>query len=411
LRGRESRLRPSTLFAWAVWATTIAALVFALFYGLVKHGGPIDLRDISLFVAVSVFILAFSTVGALVASREPGNAVGWIMCWAGAGYAIASAALTYADNMIDPATGVSTFDQVVVWVGGWAWIMGAGPAATLLLLLFPDGKLPSRRFRPIAWLAVAGILSIFASIAFVPGPIHDYEPATNPAGIPGAGSLLKVVGDLGGLALLISVLGSLASIAIRYRRAATEVRQQLKWLTYAAGLVGLALVGAILAEALISSAGLASDVSNLLVTTSLSALPVAIGIAILKHRLYDIDLIINRTLVYGGLTALLAATYLALVVLLQGAIPAADDSDLTIAGSTLAVAALFRPLRARLQGFIDRRFYRRKVDAQRTLESFSSRLRDDVDLDHLSADLLGVIRETMQPEHASLWLRAPEATR
>jgi hypothetical protein len=132
--------------------------------------------------------------------------------------------------------------------------------------------------------------------------------------------------------------------------------------------------------------------------------------AILKNRLYDIDLIINRTLVYGGLTALLATTYFGIVVLLQGVIPAAGDSDLTIAGSTLAVAALFRPLRARLQGFIDRRFYRRKFDAQRTLESFSSRLRDDVDLDHLSADLLGVVRETMQPEHASLWLR-PEAGR
>jgi hypothetical protein len=409
MRQGESRLRPSTLFAWSVWATTIAALVFALVYGLGAHEGALDLRDISLFAAVSLFIVTFSTVGALVASREPRNAVGWIMCWAGAGYAIASASLTYGDSRIEAGTGFSTFGEVVVWVGGWAWIMGAGPAATLLLLLFPDGKLPSRRFRPIAWLAVAGILSIFASIAFVPGPIHDYEPATNPAGIRGAGSMLRAVGNLGGLAFVLGMLGSLASIAIRYRRAATEVRQQLKWLTYAAGLVGLALVGSVLAEALISSPGLASDVSNLLVTTSLSALPVAIGIAILKHRLYDIDLIINRTLVYGGLTALLATTYFGMVVLLQGVIPAASDSDLTIAGSTLAVAALFRPLRARIQGFIDRRFYRRKFDAQQTLESFSSRLRDDVDLDHLSADLLGVVRDTMQPAHASLWLRSEAA--
>jgi hypothetical protein len=404
------RPRPSTLIAWAVWATTIAALLFALVYGLAAHERALDVRDISLFAAVSLFIVTFSTVGALVASRAPGNAVGWIMCWAGAGYGIASASLSYADTRVEAGTAFSNFGEVVVWVGGWAWIMGAGPAASLLLLLFPDGKLPSRRFRPIAWLAVAGILSIFASIAFVPGPIHDYEGVTNPAGIEGVGSLLRAMGDLGGLAFLLSVLGSLASIVIRYRRALVEVRQQLKWLTYAAGLVGLALVGSALAEALISSPGLASDVSNLLVTTSLSALPIAIGIAILKHRLYDIDLIINRTLVYGGLTALLATTYFGMVVLLQGLIPAAGDSDLTIAGSTLAVAALFRPLRARLQGFIDRRFYRRKVDAQRTLESFSSRLRDDVDLDHLSADLLGVVRDTMQPEHASLWLR-PEAGR
>jgi hypothetical protein len=406
LRQRGSRLRPSTLLAWTVWATTIAALVFALVFGLGEHGGPIDVRDISLFTAVTVFIVAFSTVGALVASRAPGNAVGWIMCWAGAGYAIASASLTYADSRLEAGTGFSTFGEVVVWVGGWAWIMGAGPAATLLLLLFPDGKLPTRRFRPVALLAIAGILALFASIAFDPGPIPDYESVTNPAGIRGAGSLLKAVGDVGGLALIISVVASLASIVIRYRRAAPEVRQQLKWLTYAAGLVGLALVAGILAEALISSADVAGDVSNLLTTLSLSAIPVAIGIAIMKHRLYDIDLIINRTLVYGGLTALLASTYFGIVVLLQGAIPAASDSDLTIAGSTLAVAALFRPLRARLQGFIDRRFYRRKFDAQRTLESFSSHLRDDVDLDHLRADLLGVVRETMQPEHASLWLRS-----
>jgi hypothetical protein len=400
------RPRPSTLIAWAVWATTIAALLFALVYGLGAHERALDVRDISLFAAVSLFIVTFSTVGALVASRAPGNAVGWIMCWAGAGYGLAAASLSYADSRIETGSGFSTFGEVVVWVGGWAWIMGAGPAASLLLLLFPNGKLPSRRFRPIAWLAVAGILSIFASIAFVPGPLHDYESVTNPAGIRGAESLLRAMGDLGGLAFFLSVLGSLASIVIRYRRAVVEVRQQLKWLTYAAGVVGLALVGSVLAEALISSPGLASDVSNLLVTTSLSALPIAIGIAILKHRLYDIDLIINRTLVYGALTALLAATYFGIVVLLQGVIPAAGDSDLTIAGSTLAVAALFRPLRARVQGFIDRRFYRRKVDAQHTLESFSSRLRDDVDLDHLSADLLGVVRDTMQPEHASLWLRS-----
>jgi hypothetical protein len=310
------RPRPSTLIAWAVWATTIAALLFALVYGLGAHERALDVRDISLFAAVSLFIVTFSTVGALVASRAPGNAVGWIMCWAGAGYGLAAASLSYADSRIETGSGFSTFGEVVVWVGGWAWIMGAGPAASLLLLLFPNGKLPSRRFRPIAWLAVAGILSIFASIAFVPGPLHDYESVTNPAGIRGAESLLRAMGDLGGLAFFLSVLGSLASIVIRYRRAVVEVRQQLKWLTYAAGVVGLALVGSVLAEALISSPGLASDVSNLLVTTSLSALPIAIGIAILKHRLYDIDLIINRTLVYGALTALLAATYFGIVVLL-----------------------------------------------------------------------------------------------
>jgi hypothetical protein len=157
------------------------------------------------------------------------------------------------------------------------------------------------------------------------------------------------------------------------------------------------------------SGGPANTFGFLAIMLSLIFIPVSMGIGILRYRLYDIDVIVNKTLVYGGLTAILALAYLAIVVALQNVIPGADDSDLTIAGSTLAVAALFRPLRARVQGFIDRRFYRRRFDAQRTLESFSSRLREDVDLDHLSADLLRVVHSTMQPAHASLWLKEKRA--
>jgi hypothetical protein len=153
------------------------------------------------------------------------------------------------------------------------------------------------------------------------------------------------------------------------------------------------------------SGGPANTFGFAAIMLSLIFIPVSMGISILRHRLYDIDTVVNKTLVYGGLTAILALAYVGIVVALQNVIPGANDSDLTIAGSTLAVAALFRPLRARVQGFIDRRFYRGKYDAQRTLESFSSRLREDVDLDHLSRDLLGVVRDTMQPAHASLWLR------
>jgi hypothetical protein len=410
LRQGEFRLRPSTLIAWAVWATTIACLILSFLYGVVDHGGPIDAWEMSTLVSFFLFVVAFSTVGALVASRQPRNAVGWIMCWSGLAYAVAGAVVSYAETRGDAGASLSAFGEVMMWIGAWAWILGSGPPGTLLLLLFPDGRLPSRGFRPVAVLGVVGILLIFAAIAFQPGPIDGFESATNPVGIRGAGQILDVAGGVGGAALLAGFAGALVSVVVRYRRAGAEVRQQLKWLTYAAGFVGLCIVVSVVVESLIASGDVATEVSNLLVTVSLTALPVAIGIAILKHRLYDIDIIINRTLVYGGLTALLAATYFGIVVLLQGVIPAAGDSDLTIAGSTLAVAALFRPLRARVQGFIDRRFYRRKVDAQRTLESFSSRLRDDVDLDHLSADLLGVVRETMQPEHASLWLR-PEAGR
>jgi hypothetical protein len=174
-------------------------------------------------------------------------------------------------------------------------------------------------------------------------------------------------------------------------------------------MVVASFVGNPLAELL--PGAVADEIRDLPFVLGIALLPIATGVAILRYRLYDIDRIVNRTLVYGALTAFLAAAYLGIVVALQNLTPGADDSDLTIAGSTLAVAALFRPLRARIQGFIDRRFYRSRFDAQRTLESFSSRLREDVDLDHLSADLLGVVRDTMQPAHASLWLKPAEARR
>jgi hypothetical protein len=204
-----------------------------------------------------------------------------------------------------------------------------------------------------------------------------------------------------------SLVAAALSLVVRFHRAGETQRAQIKWLAYAAALLALALaVGTVVFPSAARSSFSFQLLSNLTVL-ALGAVPVAVGVAILKYRLYDIDRLINRTLVYGLLTALLAVAYLGLVVLLQGVIPGAGDSDLTIAASTLAVAAHFRPLRARVQDFIDRRFYRRKFDAQRTLESFSSRLREDVDLEHLSADLLRVVQDTMQPVHSSLWLRLP----
>jgi hypothetical protein len=232
---------------------------------------------------------------------------------------------------------------------------------------------------------------------------HGYS-IDNPIGIPGLGDVEATFGPVL-LAMAISFLVCGASIVMRFRRSRGDERQQLKLVTFGACfMVVMLLIGDFL------EAVLPSPVSWLFPVVLLVFLA-SITVAMLKYRLYEIDLVINRTLVYGVLTALLAAAYLGLVVLLQGVIPGAGESDLTIAGSTLAVAALFRPLRAQVQGFIDRRFYRRKVDAQRTLESFSSRLREDVDLDHLSTDLLRVVHDTMQPVHASLWLRVPEESR
>jgi hypothetical protein len=194
-----------------------------------------------------------------------------------------------------------------------------------------------------------------------------------------------------------------ASVVFRFRRARGEERRQLKWLTYAAAVAGLVLLLIIVGE---STVTVSDELSNTLVSVSVAALPVSMGIAILRHRLFDIDVVINRTLVYGALTATLVGAYVGIVLLLQLALsPLTEDSDLAIAGSTLAVAALFRPARARIQRTVDRRFYRHRYDAARTLAGFGARMRDQVELDSLGAELRSVVGETMQPAHVSLWLR------
>jgi hypothetical protein len=230
----------------------------------------------------------------------------------------------------------------------------------------------------------------------------------SPIELPAAEGFLNILGGIGEILLPIGILGSVASLFVRYRRAGAEQRQQLKWLTYAA----LLCLGALVVEQTIfetvGESETATDIANTIASGSIATLPIAIGIAILKYRLYDIDLIVNRTLVYASLTAVLAVTYLGLVVLLQRitAPITSSESDLAVAGSTLAVAALFRPVRKRLQTVIDRRFYRKRYDARRTLEGFGTRVRDRIDVDALEKDLVAAVQETMQPRHASLWIRS-----
>jgi hypothetical protein len=385
--------------AWTLSLLAIAGLAFSLVFALVTETGEFDL----VIVAFASFVLAFSTVGALVASRQPRNALGWVMCAMALAFVIGGIAVIYTDYSLDAKSSLPG-ESLFAWLGNWSWGVAIGLPA-FLLLLFPYGRLPSPRWRIAAWGAACGTLLLPAGVALRPGALPDTS-IDNPIGIPGTAGLMEALESIGVLLIVMSTVASAVSVIVRFRRSRGEERQQLKWLAYAAAVVAACLAASIPLEA----TGRHDQLSNFLVTQSLTFIPVCIGIAILRYRLYDIDVIVNRTLVYGALTALLAAIYLALVVFLQGVIPAADDSDLTIAGSTLAVAALFRPLRSRVQGFIDRRFYRKKFDAQRTLEAFSASLREDVDLDHLSADLLKVVRDTMQPVHASLWLRRSEVS-
>jgi hypothetical protein len=269
-------------------------------------------------------------------------------------------------------------------------------------LLFPDGKLASGRWRPFAWFAAAAVVAGTLAAAFSPGPIRGIEPIDNPLGIEGAPNLVVVLE-----ALIFGLgLGAAASMFARLRRASGVERQQLKWFAYAVAV----LVGGTILTNVVSNAmgvGWLREVGYLPTIVGLVGWPVAVGIAISRYRLYDIDILINRTLVYGSLTAALALVYFADIVLFQALLRAltGQESQLAVVVSTLAIAALFNPLRRRIQGFIDRSFYRRKYDTRKTLEAFSAKLRDETDLDALSNDLVGVVRETMQPAHVSLWLR------
>jgi hypothetical protein len=384
--------------AWALWALTVTGLVVAIV--LPERRGDEDLWSL---LASIVFALSFATVGALVASRRPDNPLGWIMCLAGLAYAVGGVSVSYTESTLadgDDDALLSFAD----WISGWVWMVGIGPAATFLLLLFPNGRLPSPSWRPVAWAAAGALCLMLPGLALTESPTGDPGP-DNPIGVPGA----EVVAGIGALVLVVAAVASIASLVVRFRRARPDERRQLKWLTYAAALVGVAMLVLLVAEATV---GTSDEFSNVLVSTSVAALPVAMGIAILRHGLFDIDVVIHRTLVYGVLTATLAAAYLGLVLVLQLALsPLTEQSDLAIAGSTLAVAALFRPARHRIQGLVDRRFFRRKYDATRTLESFGTHLRDEVDLDALGGELRRVVAETMQPASVSVWLRGSGARR
>jgi hypothetical protein len=370
---------------WVLWLAIVGSFGALLFGGVPAEDGD------GSAVAYTVFVLAFATTGALVAIRRPRNPIGWILLGAGLSYAVGGVSIAVHDEAV----------PLVMWVSTWVWMAGVGPAATFGLLLFPDGRLPSRRWRAAAWLAAAANVMVLTGIALEPGRFED-STVENPLGLEAAPAVPDLLADLGAAALAVAIAVSIASVAARFRRSHGVEREQLKWLAYSGVVVGIALAAALVIE--IVAGERAVNLTNTIVSLSLAVVPVAMGIAILRHRLYDVDVVINRTLVYGGLTATLAGTYLGSVLLIGLAV---GKSDVAIAVSTLAVAALFRPARARIQGAVDRRFYRRRYDAAQTLEAFGGRLRDEIDLETLGADLSGVVRDTVQPAHVSLWLRTP----
>jgi hypothetical protein len=349
-------------------------------------------------------VLAWASVGAVVASRRPGNPIGWLFCGVGIGLAVTGASYAYALYALYGVAEGLPMGTTAAWLSSWLFIVSAFAVPIFLFFLFPDGRFLSRGWR-IFTLLLLGLAAVsVTSNTLRPDIFGDTFPGfTNPVGVRGAaGSVLGALDDAGRTFVGPSVaLGAAASMIARFRSAGGRERQQLKWVAYVSALTGLAVPAA-----LISGHGPLAFIAWLLVLAGLFALPVAAGVAILRYRLYDIDAVINRTLVYGALTATLAGIYIGSVLLLEFVLSGlTKDSGLAVAASTLAVAALFRPARSRIQAWVDRRFYRRKYDAQHTLERFSTRLRDQVDLGALTSDLSGVVSETLQPTHVTLWLR------
>jgi hypothetical protein len=371
----------------------LAALALALLISAVALTG---LDEIGQDAIGSSLALAFTGVGALIASRQPANAMGWLLLGIGVATGLGFLAGSYADYWVAGGWGSQRLGETAAWYGNLSWIPFILVPCTFVPLLFPDGHLLSRRWRWAAWCAGAGIVSVFVTGAIQPGPIDDFPQIENPYGVGGA--LVETLYGFAFLVVLVAIVASCASLVARFRREQGERRQQIKWLA----LAGVA-AGVVVPLATIGTGLWGQAVTNFASMLSVVCLPLAVGLAILRHRLYDIDLVIRRTLVYGALTATLGGTYLGLVVLAGVAV--GRSSDLAIAASTLAVAALFRPARRRIQGLVDRRFFRRRYDATQTLEAFAGRLRDEVDLEALRADLRGVVSETVQPAHATLWLR------
>jgi len=385
--------RTTARLAWSLWAVMIALVAGGLVLGVASRP---ETPLYGYWVEDSLIAPTFATLGALIVSRRPGNVIGWIFLVTGAGASVQLLSGQYATVALRSQT----------WPGGAtaAWISTLAQSSIVfstlfLIFLFPTGRLPSSRWRPVAWIAGMVVAVSVAVTALTPGMIEDFPSVRNPFGVESAAAVLSILDAVGGWMGLACFVVAILSLILRFYRSRGDERLQLKWFAYAATLGFLAILFG--GEARVSG--------TLVWTVAPLSLPICAGIAILRYRLYEIDLLINRTLVYGSLTAALALVYVGGVVSLQYAFRAltGSESQIAIVASTLTIAVLFVPLRRRVQGFVDRLFYRRKYDAAKTLETFTSKLRNETDLDSLGEDLAGVVRETVQPTHVSLWMREP----
>jgi hypothetical protein len=398
--------------AWSLCAVSVALVTLALTLLFLSGPDALPTELGSLWgTAVQITVdFALPILGGLIASRRPDNLIGWIVCAAALANAMDYFADGYAAYTLLAEPKSLPGGNVAGWMSNWVPTLALG-LLPFFLLLFPTGRLPSPRWRPVAVFTALVYFGLPVGYALVPGPLNTFPSVENPLGREGAaGEIVPGVDQASAwMVFVLTSAVSLVSLVWRFYRSQGEERQQIKWVTYAAALIAVYLfVDSIFGEVL-------DPLSPILSAIFFGSLWVAIGVAILRYRLYDIDILINRTLVYGALTVMLAFVYFGGVATTQAVFNAVTGQEqqpqLAVVMSTLIIAALFSPLRHRIQSFIDIRFYRRKYDARKTLEAYSAKLRDETDLDALSDDLVGVVRETMQPVHVSLWLRPDTASK
>ena len=393
-----SRLATALAAALGALAGALFILVLVIAPGIGRVPGSFDTGSWTDEVPLLMVNVVAVLVGAVIAAKRPRNPIGWLLALLGLGFIAYPVVVIVVASVRPEGADAPLWVHLVAWVGNWIWILGHA-GALFLLLLFPTGRPLSRRWRPVVWLAGALVGVLFVVAATHEGPLEAAPQLENPLGLPMPDFIVYAL--IGGL-LALEFLAC-ALLVVRFFRSRGDERQQMKWVAF--GVVILAAY--LLLNLLFGLPRWSSAVAS-------AALIAAIAVSVLRYRLYDIDVLINRTLVYGSLTATLALIYFGGVATTQAIFRNLTGQEqqpqLAIVVSTLVIAALFNPLRRRVQSFIDRRFYRRKYDARKTLEAFSARLRDETDLHALNNHVVEVVRETMQPAHVSLWLR-PEAVR
>jgi hypothetical protein len=388
------------VLAWALWALAMFGLpVVAWLDHLSRQAGRPDLAQLSggSVVGPVLALVSAATVGAVLASRRPAHPVGWLLLIVGLALNASGVAAAYAAYGLVARPGALPAAHAVARYSP-ALILTALPALSFVLLLTPTGSLPSPRWRWWAWVTVAAPVALLVAVALARGSLDPRYQVDNPLDFRGVGGALLVVNQLTLGVTLLALMVAAGSLVVRFRRARGVERLQLRWVAWAAALVALAAIAALASAAL----GL-PDILDWAAGACVALLPLAAGAAILRYRLYDLDRIISRTLAYGLLTVLLGGAYTAVVLGLGQLL--GQSRSLVVAGATLALAGVFGPARRRVQHLVDRRFNRRRYDAARTIAAFSARLREEVDLDTLTAELLGVVEQTMQPTSVSLWLR------